>query len=76
VPGRGAGLSYVVFPHSFVVTDRGIQPALRTYDTATCAESGWAVPAAAVEGMVPVPGAVLVLRRDGQNLLIDGYRAG
>lgn len=76
VPGRGAGLSYVVFPHSFVVADRGIQPALRTYDTATCAESGWAVPAPAVEGLVPVPGAVLVLRRDGQNLLIDGYRAG
>lgn len=76
VPGRGAGLAYVVFPHSFVVADRGIQPALRTFDSATCAESAWAVPAAAVEGMVPVPGAVLVLRRDGQNLLIDGYRAG
>jgi hypothetical protein len=75
VPGRGAGLSYLVFPHSFVVADRGIQPALRTFDTTTCAESG-SVPSTAVEGMVPVPGAVLVLRRDGQNLLIDGYRAG
>jgi hypothetical protein len=75
VPGRGGGLSYLVFPQSFVVADRGIQPALRTFDTTTCAESG-SVSATAVEGMVPVPGAVLVLRRDGQNLLIDGYRAG
>lgn len=74
VPGRAAGLSYLAFPGSFVVADRGIQPALRTFDSTTCAESG-AVPAAAVEGMVPVPGAVLVLRRDGHNLLIDGYRA-
>jgi hypothetical protein len=73
VPGHGAGLSYLVFPQSFVVADRGLEPALRTFDSTTCAEFG-SVPATAVEGMVPVPGAALVLRRDGQNLVIDGYR--
>lgn len=75
VPGRGAGLSYLVFPDTFVVADRDLEPALRTFDSTMCAESG-SVPATAVEGMVPVPGAALVLRRDGQNLLIDGYREG
>jgi hypothetical protein len=81
VPGLGRGLAYVSFDDSFVVADRA--GALRTFDGANCAETGQvseaapgAVLAAAVDGFLPVPGAILVLRRDGSTLLIDGYTAG
>ena len=60
------------FADSFVVADRSGSAALRTFDATTCAQTG-EVEAASVEGLVPVPGAVLVLRRDGRTLLIDGY---
>ncbi|MDV3130031.1 PQQ-like beta-propeller repeat protein [Mycobacterium sp. 21AC1] len=78
VPGQGNGLAYVPFEGSFVVADRdrlGAAGSLRTFDSATCAQTA-AVPAAAVVGLVPVPGAVLVLRRDDRTLQIDGYTAG
>lgn len=78
VPGQGNGLAYVPFEDSFVVAERDRLDAagsLRTFDSATCAQTA-AVPAAAVVGFVPVPGAVLVLRRDGRTLQIDGYTGG
>ncbi|MEV0670839.1 PQQ-binding-like beta-propeller repeat protein [Mycobacterium sp. NPDC050441] len=67
--------AYVAFPDALVLADRGARGtagSLRTFDAKTCAQTA-AVPAESVEGLVPVPGAVLVLRRDGQTLQIDGY---
>lgn len=72
--GQGGGLVYLSFADGFVVADNAGQASLRTFDAKTCAQTA-AVPAEAVEGFVPVPGAVLVLRRDGQTLQIDGYTA-
>ncbi|MDH6196928.1 outer membrane protein assembly factor BamB [Mycobacterium frederiksbergense] len=77
VLGQGGGLAYLSFGNSFVVADSGGadtggQSMLRTFDATSCAQTA-AVPAAAVQGFVPVPGAALVLRRDGQTLQIDGY---
>lgn len=69
VPGQGGGLAYLAFADSFVVTGAG---SLRSFDSVTCRQAGQ-VPAESVVGLVPVPGAVLVLRRDGQTLQIDGY---
>ncbi len=69
--------AYVAFPDTVVVADRGGRGAagsLRTFDANSCAQTA-AVPAASVDGLVPAPGAVLVLRRDGQTLQIDGYTA-
>ncbi|WP_166903025.1 PQQ-binding-like beta-propeller repeat protein [Mycobacterium sp. DL440] len=69
--------AYVAFPDSLVLADRGARGAtgsLRTFDAKTCAQTA-TVPAESVEGLVPAPGAVLVLRRDGQTLQIDGYTA-
>ncbi len=75
VPGQGSGLAYVSFGDGFVIADNGAdEGALRAFDARTCAQTA-AVPADSVEGFVPVPGAVLVLRRDGQTLQIDGYTA-
>lgn len=67
--------AFVAFPDTLVVADRGPRGgtgSLRTFDAKTCAQTA-AVPAESVEGLLPVPGAVLVLRRDGQTLQIDGY---
>lgn len=75
--GQGGGLAYVSFADGFVIADDGmpgIPGSLRTFDAKTCAQTA-AVPAEAVEGFVPAPGVVLVLRRDGQTLQIDGYTA-
>ncbi|OCB50463.1 hypothetical protein A5721_01880 [Mycobacterium vulneris] len=72
--GQGRGLAYLSFADSFAVADNGDQGSLRTFDAKTCTQTA-AVPAEAVEGFVPVPGAVLVLRRDAQTLQIDGYTA-
>lgn len=72
VPGQGNGLAYVSFAGSFVVADRN---GLRTFDGSTCAQTAQ-VPAESVQGFVPTPGAVLVLRRDDRTLQIDGYTAG
>ncbi|MUL81184.1 MULTISPECIES: PQQ-binding-like beta-propeller repeat protein [unclassified Mycolicibacterium] len=77
VLGQGGGLAYLSFAGGFVVADDGgvgTPGSLRTFDANTCAQTA-AVPAESVEGFVPVPGAVLVLRRDGQTLQIDGYTA-
>ncbi|MHC9291645.1 PQQ-binding-like beta-propeller repeat protein [Mycobacterium sp. LTG2003] len=76
VPGQddGFGLAYVAMLTSFLIEDYRGDGALRTFDSTTCAQTG-SVPAESVEGFVPVPGAVLVLRRDGRTLQIDGYRA-
>lgn len=74
VAGHGSGLAYLSFANSFVLADNSDQGSLRTFDAKTCAQTA-AVPAESVEGFVPVPGAVLVLRRDGQTLQIDGYTA-
>ncbi|AKS36774.1 hypothetical protein AFA91_30735 [Mycolicibacterium goodii] len=77
VPGEGRGLAYVSFENSFVVAER--LGGLRTFDGTTCAETGRTQDTAmnvAVAGFLPVPGAVLVLRRDGAALQIDGYTAG
>ncbi|ABK74638.1 hypothetical protein LI99_08205 [Mycolicibacterium smegmatis] len=80
VPGEGRGLAYASFDSGFVIADR--LGGLRTFD-ATCAQTGGIPEAAAdiatdvaVSGFLPVPGAVLVLRRDGSALQIDGYTAG
>lgn len=77
VPGGGRGLAYVSFADSFVIADRlGV---LHTFDGATCTETGRTSEASlevGVSGFVPVPGAVLVLRRDGSTLQIDGYTSG
>lgn len=70
--GQGGGLAYASFDTGFVVADNSTPGSLRVFDANTCAQTA-AVPAEAVEGLVPVPGAVLVLRRDGQTLQIDGY---
>lgn len=70
--GQGGGLAYLSFANGFTLADNSDQGSLRTFDAKTCAQTS-AVPAASVEGFVPVPGAVLVLRRDGQTLQIDGY---
>lgn len=67
--------AYVAFPDTLVLADRGVRGtpgSLRTFDARTCAQTATA-PAESVEGLVPAPGAVLVLRRDGQTLQIDGY---
>lgn len=73
VPGRALDRpAFVTMSDNFVVADRS--GSLRTFDSTTCAQTA-SVPAEAVEGLVPVPGAVLVLRRDGNTLQIDGYRA-
>ncbi|MGV0813221.1 PQQ-binding-like beta-propeller repeat protein [Mycolicibacterium boenickei] len=75
--GQGGGLAYVSFGDGFVVAQDGgvgTPGSLRIFDARTCAQTG-AVPAESVEGFVPVPGAVLVVRRDGQTLQIDGYTA-
>ncbi|WKG05037.1 PQQ-binding-like beta-propeller repeat protein [Mycolicibacterium sp. HK-90] len=75
VPGQGSGLAYVSFDDGFVIADSGATGgSLRAFDARACAQIA-AVPADSVEGFVPVPGAVLVLRRDGQTLQIDGYTA-
>ncbi|MCV7365027.1 PQQ-binding-like beta-propeller repeat protein [Mycolicibacterium neworleansense] len=69
--------AYVAFPDALLLADRGARGAegsLRTFDAKTCTQTA-TVPAESVEGLVPVPGAVLVLRRDGQTLQIDGYTA-
>lgn len=69
--------AYVAFPDTLVLADRGVRGtpgSLRTFDARTCAQTATA-PADLVEGFVPAPGAVLVLRRDGQTLQIDGYTA-
>ncbi|MFV8053519.1 hypothetical protein [Mycobacterium sp. 48b] len=69
--------AFVTFPDTLLLADRGARGAegsLRTFDAKTCAQTA-TVPAESVEGLVPVPGAVLVLRRDGQTLQIDGYTA-
>ncbi|MGV9802623.1 outer membrane protein assembly factor BamB family protein [Mycobacterium sp. NPDC003449] len=73
VPGLGGGVAYLSFPDAVVVAARGAQAGLLTFDAATCAPTG-RVPAEGIEGVVPVPGAVLVLRRDGRDLVVDGYR--
>ncbi|MGV0741415.1 outer membrane protein assembly factor BamB family protein [Mycolicibacterium sp. XJ870] len=73
IVGQGNGLAYVSFGDDFVIADRA--GALRTFDSTTCAQTASA-PAEAVAGFVPVPEAVLALRHDGRNLLIDGYTAG
>jgi outer membrane protein assembly factor BamB len=75
VVGQGGGLAYLSFADGFVIADGGVvgmPGSLRTFDANTCAQTA-AVPAESVEGFIPVPGAVLVLRRDGQTLQIDGY---
>ncbi|WP_454788866.1 outer membrane protein assembly factor BamB family protein [Mycolicibacterium lutetiense] len=67
--------AFVAFPDTLLLADRGPRGgagSLRTFDAKTCAQTA-AVPAGSVEGLIPVPGAVLVLRRDGQTLQIDGY---
>lgn len=67
--------AFVTFPDSLVLADRGPRGgagSLRTFDAKTCAQTA-TVPAESVEGLVPTPGAVLVLRRDGQTLQVDGY---
>lgn len=77
VSAQGGGLAYLSFGNSFVVADTGgvgTPASLRTFDAKTCAQTA-AVPAEGVQGFVPAPGAVLVLRRDGQTLQIDGYTA-
>ncbi len=69
--------AFVTFPDTLLLADRGPRGgagSLRTFDSKTCTQTA-AVPAEAVEGIVPVPGAVLVLRRDGQTLQVDGYTA-
>lgn len=66
--------AYVAFPDTLVLADRGAGGSLRTFDAKTCAQTG-AVPAQSVEGLVPSPGAVLVLRGEGKTLQIDGYTA-
>lgn len=74
VPGRALDRpAYVTMSDNFVVADRS--GSLRTFDSTTCAQTA-SVPAESVQGFVPVPGAVLVLRRDGRTLQIDGYTAG
>ncbi|OMC30542.1 hypothetical protein A5740_16615 [Mycobacterium sp. GA-1841] len=73
--GQGSGLAYLSFDDHFVIADNGgpgVPGSLRTFDAATCTQTA-TVPAGSVEGFVPAPGAVLVLRRDGQTLQIDGY---
>ena len=70
--GQGAGLAYLPFGDTVVVADDG---SLRIFDADTCTENA-AEPVESVQGFVPVPGAVLVLRRDGPTLQIDGYTAG
>lgn len=77
VPGQGRGLAYASFDDSFVIVDR--VGGLHTFDGARCVETGRTARASldvAVAGFVPVPGAVLLLRRDGTTLQIDGYTAG
>lgn len=64
--------AYVAFPDTLVLADRGAAGSLRTFDAKTCAETA-TVPAQSVEGFVPSPGAVLVLRSEGKTLQIDGY---
>lgn len=64
--------AYVAFPETLVLADRGAAESLRTFDAKTCAQTA-TVPAQSVEGLVPSPGAVLVLRGDGKTLQIDGY---
>ncbi|OBB11118.1 hypothetical protein A5761_25780 [Mycolicibacterium setense] len=69
--------AFVTFPDTLLLADRGPRGgagSLRTFDSKACTQTA-AVPAEAVEGIVPVPGAVLVLRRDGQTLQVDGYTA-
>lgn len=72
---RSAQPAFVTFPDTLLLADRGARGAggsLRSFDAKTCAQTA-TVPAESVEGLVPAPGAVLVLRRDGQTLQIDGY---
>lgn len=69
--------AFVAFPDTLLLADRGARGtagSLRSFDAKTCAQTA-TVPAESVEGLIPAPGAVLVLRRDGQTLQIDGYTA-
>lgn len=69
--------AFVAFPDTLLLADRGARGtagSLRRFDAKTCAQTA-TVPAESVEGLIPAPGAVLVLRRDGQTLQIDGYTA-
>ncbi|MCZ8379139.1 PQQ-binding-like beta-propeller repeat protein [Mycobacterium sp. CPCC 205372] len=71
--GTGFDTAHLTFGDAFVVQDQE-RESLVTLDSTTCAEVA-RTSAPDVDGLLPVPGANLVLRRgENRTLVIDGYR--